>query len=112
MSRVGGPPAMPLLRHAPPLAVAFDLGTVAQVRLEGHLHLLNVPGHGWPRPVSSPSEIARAEQECITWALQKGLIREDSPYFHKFGQSRLAALAACTLPEVPVHRSKWFIYLQ
>jgi hypothetical protein len=102
---------MPLLRHAP-LAVEFDLGTVAQVRLEGHLHLLNVPGHGWPHPVSSPADIARAEQECITWALQKGLVREGEPYFHKFCQSRLAALAACTLPDVPIHRSKWFIYLQ
>ena len=63
------PPAMPLLKHSP-LAVEFDLGNVAQVRLEGRLHLLNVPGHGWPRPVSSPADIARAEQECITWALR------------------------------------------
>jgi|GEM_PF-3556622 len=102
---------MPLLSIAP-LAVEFDLGNVAQVRLEGHLHLLNVPGHGWPHPVSSPAEIARAEQECIAWALEKGLIREGEPYFHKFCQSRLAALAACTLPDVPIHRSKWFIYLQ
>lgn len=102
---------MPLHKHAP-LAVEFDLGTVAQVRLEGHLHLVNVPGHGWPHPVSSAADIARAEQECITWALRKGLIREGEPYFQKFCQSQLAALAACTLPGVPVHRSKWFIYLQ
>lgn len=102
---------MPLDKHSP-LAVEFDLGNVAQVRLEGHLHLLKVPGHGWPHPVSSPADVARAEQECVTWALGKGLIREGEPYFHKFGQTQLAALAACTLPQLPVHRTRWFIYLQ
>jgi len=101
---------MPQLSH--PLAVEFDLGTVAQARLEGLLHLVSIPGHGWPHPVSMPAEIARAEQEAITRALSKGLVSAGDAYFHKFCQSRLAALAACTLPDVPIHRAKWFISLQ
>ncbi|WP_224249235.1 terpene synthase family protein [Hyalangium gracile] len=93
-------------------AVEFDLGTVSRARLQGRLHLVDVPGHGWPRPVATAEEISRAEQECIAWALKTGLVKKGEPYFHKFGQSRLAALAACTLPDVPIHRSVWFIQLQ
>ncbi|WP_224363445.1 terpene synthase family protein [Hyalangium versicolor] len=97
---------------SPSPAVEFDLGTVSRARLQGRLNLVDVAGHGWPRPVATPEEIAQAEQECIAWAVKTGLVRKGEPYFHKFCQSRLAALAACTLPDVLLRRSVWFIQLQ
>lgn len=91
--------------------VEIDLGSIEDTHLRGRLRLVSVPGHGH-EPVSSPRDIASAEAACVAWGRRIGLADGVRDYLVKFEKTKLAALAAYTLPDVPVARAGWFMELQ
>jgi hypothetical protein len=92
--------------------VEIDLGVISGAHLKGALDLVDVPGVGRRRPLATPAEIEAAEREHARWAISVGLVQDGTRYFEKYKKSQLAALAAYTLPDVDLERSRWFLHLQ